>query len=235
MIASELALEAPPPFSSFARHAAPDFQEAPRTKLLDSRWVDAVMYRVKELDEYAERKAKLGKSRKGGGGNQEDVEADPKPKKRQEKGERWERQQDGAAARCSQQLKVDDQSLSSSSSQRLKPASEGPSSSQQQQSQQSVPRVPGARASTVRVQAWWDSACRSLLQTSGSLKSFFKSLFRKPVTSLTSRSTVSIFPMPLPYQSCFRAESLGDVSPGERSFQRGLCLAILVLNWTSFT
>lgn len=37
--------------------------------------------------------------------------------------------------------------------------------------------------------------------------------------------------MPLPYQSCFRAESLGDVSPGERSFQRGLCLAILVLNW----
>ena len=37
--------------------------------------------------------------------------------------------------------------------------------------------------------------------------------------------------MPLPYQSCFRAESLGDVSSGERSFQRGLCLAILVLNW----
>ena len=126
---------------------------------------------------------------------------------------------------------MNDQSLSSSSSQRLKPASEGPSSSQQQQSQQSVPRVPGARASTARVQAWWDSACRSLLQMSGSLKSFFKSLFRKPVTSLMSRSTVSIFPMPLPYQSCFRAESLGDVSSGERSFQRGLCLAILVLNW----
>lgn len=86
LIASELALEAPPPFSSFARHAAPDFQEAPHTKLLDSRWVDAVMYRVKELDEYAERKAKLGKSRKGGGGNQEDVEADPKPKKKAGKG-----------------------------------------------------------------------------------------------------------------------------------------------------
>eukprot|EP00438_Fugacium_kawagutii_P029178 Skav210074 [mRNA] locus=scaffold7699:11741:13919:+ [translate_table: standard] len=87
LIAAELSLEPAPPFSSFARHVPPDFQEQPHTRLLDSRWVDAVMYRVKELDEYAERKAKLGKARKGGGGNQEDGDVtDPKPKKKPGKG-----------------------------------------------------------------------------------------------------------------------------------------------------
>eukprot|EP00438_Fugacium_kawagutii_P029179 Skav210075 [mRNA] locus=scaffold7699:14183:18616:+ [translate_table: standard] len=37
--------------------------------------------------------------------------------------------------------------------------------------------------------------------------------------------------MPLPYQSCFRPGTVEGEDVTERSFQRGLCLAILVLNW----
>ena len=77
LIASEVLLEQPPPFSNFAKHSPPDYQEAPHSRLLDSRWVDALMYRVKELDEYQERRAKLGKR----GKQIEDVsEVDPKKK-----------------------------------------------------------------------------------------------------------------------------------------------------------
>ena len=77
LIASEVLLEQPPPFSSFSKHVPPDFQEAPHSRLLDSRWVDALMFRVKELDEYQERRAKLGKRGKQ---IEDSPDADPKKK-----------------------------------------------------------------------------------------------------------------------------------------------------------
>ena len=61
ILGAEVSLEMSPPFSSFSRHTPPEFGENPHSKLLDSRWVDAMMYRVKELDDYSERRAKLGK------------------------------------------------------------------------------------------------------------------------------------------------------------------------------
>jgi len=54
-----------PPFGSFSRHTPPEFGESPHSRLLDSRWVDALMFRVKELDDYAERRSKLSKIGKG--------------------------------------------------------------------------------------------------------------------------------------------------------------------------
>ena len=89
LLAAEFSLEQSPPFSSFSRHLPPDFQECPHSRILDSRWVDAVMYRVKELDDFAERKAKLGKGRKGGGGLAEGQEEE-KGKKKGQKGSRPE-------------------------------------------------------------------------------------------------------------------------------------------------
>ena len=61
ILGAEVSLEMSPPFSSFSRHVPPEFGENPHSRLLDSRWVDAMMYRVKELDDYSERRAKLGK------------------------------------------------------------------------------------------------------------------------------------------------------------------------------
>ena len=89
LIASEFSLEQTPFFSSFSRHTPPDFQECPHSRILDGRWVDAVMYRVKELDDFAERKAKLGKGRKGGGGSVESQEEE-KGKRKGQKGSKPE-------------------------------------------------------------------------------------------------------------------------------------------------
>jgi len=47
------------------------------------------MYRVKELDDFAERKAKLGKGRKGGGGSVESQEEE-KGKRKGQKGSKPE-------------------------------------------------------------------------------------------------------------------------------------------------
>ena len=78
LLASEVLLEAStPPFSSFSRHVPPEFGEVPHSRLLDSRWVDALMFRVKELDDYSERRAKLGKK-----GRKEDEVPKEKDKKK---------------------------------------------------------------------------------------------------------------------------------------------------------
>lgn len=90
LLATEMSLESQtPPFSSFARHAPPDFQESPHTRLMDSRWVEALMYRVKELDEYAERRVKLGKGRRAAWGNDKEkdgAEEEAKGPNRKKKG-----------------------------------------------------------------------------------------------------------------------------------------------------
>ena len=66
LLASEVLMESSsPPFGSFSRHTPPEFGESPHSRLLDSRWVDALMFRVKELDDYAERRSKLSKIGKG--------------------------------------------------------------------------------------------------------------------------------------------------------------------------
>lgn len=64
ILANELLLEPSPPFASFARHQPPDWGENPHTRLADPRWIEALMFRVKELDDYAERKLKLGRRNK---------------------------------------------------------------------------------------------------------------------------------------------------------------------------
>ena len=61
LLAAEGSLEDPPPFSSFSRHSPPEFNEAQHTRLWDGRWAEALMNRVKETDDFVERRQKLGR------------------------------------------------------------------------------------------------------------------------------------------------------------------------------
>lgn len=54
-------LEEPPPFSSFTRHVPPDYTEAQHTRLWPTVWAEALMHQVRELDEFIERRSKLGR------------------------------------------------------------------------------------------------------------------------------------------------------------------------------
>ncbi|CAE7214728.1 BSPAL1 [Symbiodinium sp. CCMP2592] len=60
LIAHEASLEATaPPFSSFGRHLLPAPNESQFTKLLDARWIEAFVQKVKEVEEYTERRNRL--------------------------------------------------------------------------------------------------------------------------------------------------------------------------------
>lgn len=81
ILSSEGALEDPPPFSSFGRHSLPDMLEPQHTKLWPTPWAEALMWTVKERDEFLERKNKIGKR-----GNQKQFEDDEKGNPKGKKG-----------------------------------------------------------------------------------------------------------------------------------------------------
>ena len=70
-LAATMSLEESPPLSSFGRHLPPDFTEPQHTKLLPTAWAEAFMHQVRELDDFIERRAKLGKRGNSGNQNQE--------------------------------------------------------------------------------------------------------------------------------------------------------------------
>ena len=59
LLAGELSLESPPPMSSFQNHQAPAPWELPHSRLVDPRWFDLVMSKVKDLADFHEKRAKL--------------------------------------------------------------------------------------------------------------------------------------------------------------------------------
>eukprot|EP00438_Fugacium_kawagutii_P022422 Skav224784 [mRNA] locus=scaffold428:252344:254481:+ [translate_table: standard] len=59
VVAAALGLEDNPPFSSFAGHRGLESFEEPHTKLVDGRFLDLVLARLKDLSEFQERKGKL--------------------------------------------------------------------------------------------------------------------------------------------------------------------------------
>lgn len=89
VVASEIALEDPPPMAPFQQHLLPSESEQPYTKLLDSRWLELFVSKLADIDNLNEKKRKLGAKR--GGYPVPDVppppKADPKGKgKGKEKG-----------------------------------------------------------------------------------------------------------------------------------------------------
>jgi hypothetical protein len=65
LLAAEASLEAPPPYSSFSQHSAPETWELQHSRLLDPRWVELFMAKLKDLADYQEKRAKLGGRAKG--------------------------------------------------------------------------------------------------------------------------------------------------------------------------
>lgn len=59
VLASEVPLEPPPPMASFGLHHPPTLGELPHTRLLDPRWIDLMVAKVKDLSEYVEKKQRL--------------------------------------------------------------------------------------------------------------------------------------------------------------------------------
>ena len=64
LVASELTLEEAPPFASFSRHSPPEVWETQHTRLIEGRWVDLILNKLKDLADYHEKRNKLQPSRK---------------------------------------------------------------------------------------------------------------------------------------------------------------------------
>ena len=87
ILSSEGSPEDAPPFSSFSRHVPPDIYESQRTKLWPATWAEAFTWKIKELDDFVERRQKLGKRNQWGkpdgkpeGAPTTSPKADPKKK-----------------------------------------------------------------------------------------------------------------------------------------------------------
>lgn len=64
LLASELSLESALPYSAFSGHSLPETWEAPHSKLVDPRWMDLFMHRLREVADFQEKKLKLSGARK---------------------------------------------------------------------------------------------------------------------------------------------------------------------------
>ena len=95
--------------------------------------------------------------------------------------------------------------------------------------------VPGSKAATVRVVALWNSLPRLVLKTSGTLRSFLRSIVTKPYsntmrTSLQDRATGvarDVWPIPPPYPEVFR----GGQSGPQDALKRLVNLEVVTLDW----
>ena len=65
-VASEILLEDPPPFPAFTSHTLPTGAEVPFTKLIDARWMEIFIARLREVDLYLESRRKLAAGPGGG-------------------------------------------------------------------------------------------------------------------------------------------------------------------------
>ena len=82
-----------------------------------------------------------------------------------------------------------------------------------------------------KVTSWWNSCFRLVLQVGGSLASFARSFFRKPVMPFEEKATAVMWPMPLPYPAVMKRSAVDPICSNDVSFQCGVNLAVLMLNW----
>ncbi|CAK9095183.1 unnamed protein product, partial [Durusdinium trenchii] len=84
LVASELTLEEPPPFASFSRHSPPEIWETQHTRLIDGRWVDLILNKLRDLADYHDKRNKLQPPRKDPAAPSPAPKAKPSPKKKGE-------------------------------------------------------------------------------------------------------------------------------------------------------
>ena len=97
LLSSELTLEPPPPYASFAQHSAPDVWEVQHSRLIDDRWMELFLSRLKDMAEYQEKKSKLTAGRGRREENSQQPKAEP-PKKTKGKGGKKGKEKESEAA-----------------------------------------------------------------------------------------------------------------------------------------
>ncbi|OLQ11504.1 hypothetical protein AK812_SmicGene4650 [Symbiodinium microadriaticum] len=207
LIASEAALE--PPFSSFARHVLPDANEAQFSKLLDPRWIEAFVSKVKEMEDYVDRRDRL--TRRGSlflqirqPPNQIPQGRDPPRKARAKARERaWAK-----IRRANSKSELWRRKLPSTYEQEWRPNLWSYSDALWSNSSYACPRM--------------------VFKSNGTFASFCKSLFRTASPPLEG-ATAQLWPMPVPYPQVLRREA--GPKEGDFSFKRAICIEVLALNW----
>ncbi|CAE7225299.1 unnamed protein product [Symbiodinium necroappetens] len=206
LIAHEAGLEATsPPFSAFSRHLLPAANESQFTRLLDARWVEAFVQKVKEVEEYTDRRNRLVKPKSALNeelGNQ--LEKPPKtPKggkgKDAQKGSGRGRLDLPAAGRVDHEPAVHAQQ-------------------------------PGAAASTVEASSWWNSSLRVALKGGTKFSIFLRTLLKVATPASEKEATGKPWPMPVPYPAVWRREA-GDHELEDFSFKRAVNMMVASLNW----
>lgn len=83
LMAQEMLLEAAPPFASFQGRRLPESWEQSVTKLIDERWAEILMWKLKDKDSFNEARKRLSMGKAGGltTPNKDAPLVDPKPKK----------------------------------------------------------------------------------------------------------------------------------------------------------
>ena len=88
-LAEPMLLEEPAPLSSFHGRQMPTGSEQPFTRLLDARSVELLFYQVREVDDYLERRRRLGSRRGAPTTAQADEEDDEKDRGSAEEARGW--------------------------------------------------------------------------------------------------------------------------------------------------
>lgn len=89
--------------------------------------------------------------------------------------------------------------------------------------------VPGARASTIRIQSLWHCFPRKVFDAGTDFSRFYRAMHMKPQGGKKSPSTAATWPMPLPYHPQFDySKSLG---PDEISLRKAVNLQIACLDF----
>ena len=83
LLAGEMSLEHPPPYGSFGAHQPPDVWETPHTRLIDGRWFDLLISKLRSLADYQEKKAKLNPGKGKAEEGQPKAEPTKKPQAKQ--------------------------------------------------------------------------------------------------------------------------------------------------------
>ncbi|CAJ1340295.1 unnamed protein product, partial [Effrenium voratum] len=64
VLAGELSLEESPPFSAFNHHRLPEGSETPFTKLAEPVWLDLLLWKLKEIEDFLDKRKKLSQRAK---------------------------------------------------------------------------------------------------------------------------------------------------------------------------
>lgn len=232
ILASEGSLEDAPPFSSFGKHVPPDIYESQHTKLWPATWAEAFMWKIKELDDFVERRQKLGKRNqwvKPDANPTGQPKADPKKKPAKGGGKGGKNQDATGGGGSSLLFKPVMHDMDAEPDPDFNPQMQF-GAGQDVEFDASAP--PGSRASTVHPGAWWGSSFRFCMKLGSSFGQLLGSFHKKPSSSSNGRGTVTFWPMPLPYPKVFKQGISGEVPDlKQMQFQKGVNLAVACLDW----